>query len=240
MSTPNKRPPSGRGLAEVSNMSEIEWLRHRVATLEAELAQSRAQLQELDELRSRTFAMSAELERLRETRAGGAISGFLPAIERPRESAPFLRSPTPAAPAAPAASAASVAPPMQTPDQGIDFGAIAALSPEKLDDLPYGLITLDATGRVIHYNDTESRLVGLPKERVIGRNFFQEIAPCTRLREFEGRFRELVQDPVRVRVKTFDFVFRFAKGDQHVTVVITPSRVRGRFHMALLRRAVEA
>jgi photoactive yellow protein len=129
--------------------------------------------------------------------------------------------------------------PVHRPEQGIDFGAITELSPAQLDDLPYGLITLDATGRVVHYNDTESRLVGLPKDRVVGRNFFQEVAPCTRLREFEGRFRELVLDPARVRVKTFDVVFRFPRGDQHVTVVMTPAKVRGRFHVALLRRSIE-
>lgn len=126
--------------------------------------------------------------------------------------------------------------PTASPDQGIDFGAVARLSPEQLDKLPYGLITLDATGRVVHYNDTESRLVGLPKNRVVGRPFFGEIAPCTRVREFEGRFFELARDPARVRVVTFDFVFRFSSGDQAVSVVITPSRVRGQFHVALLRR----
>jgi photoactive yellow protein len=123
---------------------------------------------------------------------------------------------------------------------GIDFGAIAKLTPDKLDGLPYGLITLDSVGRVIHYNDTEARLVGLPKDRVIGKNFFTDVAPCTRLREFEGRFMELAADPIKVRVQTFDFVFRFAKGEQHVTVVITPARARGQFHMALIRRLRDA
>ncbi len=123
------------------------------------------------------------------------------------------------------------------PAQGIDFGAVAQLTPDKLDGLPYGLITLDARGRVIHYNDTESRLVGLPKDRVIGRNFFREIAPCTRIREFEGRFTELAADPIGVRVQSFDFIFKFARGEQHVSVVMTPGRVRGQFHLALLRRA---
>ena len=123
------------------------------------------------------------------------------------------------------------------PQQGIDFGAVAQLTPDKLDGLPYGLITLDARGRVIHYNDTESRLVGLPKDRVIGRNFFREIAPCTRIREFEGRFNELAADPFGVRVHSFDFIFKFARGEQHVSVVMTPGRIRGQFHLALLRRA---
>jgi photoactive yellow protein len=121
-------------------------------------------------------------------------------------------------------------------DQGIDFGAVSKLSPEELDSLPYGLITLDAKGRVIHYNDTESRMVGLPKESVLGRSFFGDIAPCTRVREFQGRFEALVKDPLRVRVQTFDFVFRFANGEQQVTIVMTPARLRGQYNLALLRR----
>lgn len=121
-------------------------------------------------------------------------------------------------------------------DQGIDFGAVSQLSPEELDALPYGLITLDARGRVLHYNDTESRMVGLPKERVVGKSFFGEVAPCARVREFEGRFEQLVRDPHRVRVQTFDFVFRFANGDQQVTIVLTPARLRGQYNIALLRR----
>lgn len=125
-------------------------------------------------------------------------------------------------------------------EQGIDFGAVSKLSPEALDALPYGLITLDASGRVLQYNDTESRLVGLPKERVIGRSFFGEVAPCTRVREFQGKFEELVRDPVRVRVQTFDFVFRFARAEHHVAITITPARVRGQFHVALVRRAILA
>jgi photoactive yellow protein len=124
--------------------------------------------------------------------------------------------------------------------QGLDFGAISKLSASELDDLPYGLITLDAEGRVVHYNDTEARLAGFPKERVIGRSFFEEVAPCTRVREFQGRFEDLVEDPHGVRVQTFDFVFRFDHSEQHVSIVMTPARRRGHYHLALLRRAIVA
>ena len=122
--------------------------------------------------------------------------------------------------------------------QGLDFGSVVNLTPSELDALPYGLITLDSEGRVLHYNDTESRMVGLPKEQVLGRSFFQEVAPCARVREFEGRFRDLVRDPLGVRVQTFDFVFRFPRQEQQVTIVITPARARGQFHVAMLRRSV--
>lgn len=123
---------------------------------------------------------------------------------------------------------------------GIDFGTVSRLSPEQLDNLPYGLICLDAQGRIVQYNDTESRLAQLPKSRVIGRNFFTEVAPCTRVREFEGQFYDLVRDPGRVRVRSFDFVFRFRHSEQHVTIVLAPARTRGLYNMALLRRSVVA
>jgi len=121
---------------------------------------------------------------------------------------------------------------------GLDFGSVSRLSPAELDKLPYGLICLDAQGRVVHYNDTESRLAKLPKERVIGRNFFGEVAPCARVREFEGEFKELVRDPSSVRVRSFDFIFRFNHSEQHVTIVMTPARQRGLYNIALLRRSV--
>ena len=123
---------------------------------------------------------------------------------------------------------------------GIDFGAVSRLSPEELDTLPYGLICLDAQGRVVHYNDTEARMARLPKGKVVGRNFFTEVAPCTRVREFEGQFQDLVRDPSRIRVRSFDFVFRFRHSEQHVTIVMTPARTRGLYNLALLRRSIVA
>ena len=123
---------------------------------------------------------------------------------------------------------------------GIDFGAVSRLSPEELDTLPYGLICLDAHGRVVHYNDTEARMARLPRGKVVGRNFFTEVAPCTRVREFEGQFQDLVRDPSRIRVRSFDFVFRFRHSEQHVTIVMTPARTRGLYNIALLRRSIVA
>lgn len=120
---------------------------------------------------------------------------------------------------------------------GIDFGAVSKLTPDELDGLPFGLIVLDREGMVVHYNDTEARMVGLSPDRVIGRSFFQEIAPCTRVREFEGRFKALVANP-SLRVQVFDFVFRFAREEQQVSIIITPGRRRGQFNLALVRRAI--
>ncbi len=145
---------------------------------------------------------------------------------------PYARSPGPPLPAE-----APAAPRVQHSLDGIDFGTISKLNEHEMDGLPFGLIVVDREGNVIHYNDTESRMVGLPAERVIGRNFFQEVAPCTRVREFEGRFRQLVSQP-GLRVQSFDFVFRFAQEEQQVSIVMTPSRTRGQFNIAMVRRAI--
>jgi PAS domain S-box-containing protein len=51
------------------------------------------------------------------------------------------------------------------------------LTPEEADALPYGLIMLDRSGRVIGYNEAESQLSRLDRPSVLGRNFFLEIAP---------------------------------------------------------------
>ena len=52
---------------------------------------------------------------------------------------------------------------------------------------------------------------------VIGRNFFSEVAPCTRVREFQGRFREGVE--AGVLEVTFGYRFRFADDrEKDVTV----------------------
>jgi photoactive yellow protein len=47
-----------------------------------------------------------------------------------------------------------------------------------LDALPYGAITMDAAGLVVHYNATESRAAGLSVDRLLGRDFFATIGIC--------------------------------------------------------------
>jgi photoactive yellow protein len=97
------------------------------------------------------------------------------------------------------------------------------LSAEEADALPHGLIVLDRSGIVIAYNGFESRLSGLARNRVLGRNFFLDIAPCTRVQKFAGLYRQMVEtgEPADSR---FDFLFRFSRGDQPVSIRMAYSR----------------
>jgi photoactive yellow protein len=91
------------------------------------------------------------------------------------------------------------------------------LSPEGADALPYGLIVLDPGGVVVGYNQAESRLSGLARSEVLGRHFFLEIAPCTRVRAFGGLYRRMVQSG-EPTIAQFDFVFRFSFGERGVFI----------------------
>ena len=96
------------------------------------------------------------------------------------------------------------------------------MTPDELDQLPYGMIQLDATGRILKYNAVESRLASLPQVQALGRQFFTEVAPCTKVQEFYGRFREGV---VRESLDTsFQFHFAFKQQPRDVTVRLFYSR----------------
>jgi photoactive yellow protein len=71
---------------------------------------------------------------------------------------------------------------------------LLALSPAALDGLPYGVVQMDLAGTVTRYNATESRYSGLPAERVLGRHFFRQVAPCSNNRLVAGRFDQAELD----------------------------------------------
>jgi photoactive yellow protein len=67
-------------------------------------------------------------------------------------------------------------------------------SSETLDQLDYGVVEMDISGTVLRYNTTESRYSGLPPDRVIGRNFFQTVAPCSNNQRVAARYQQAVLD----------------------------------------------
>jgi photoactive yellow protein len=96
------------------------------------------------------------------------------------------------------------------------------LSEREIDELPFGLIAVDFEGKIEQYNSYESSLARLSKERVIGRNFFRDVAPCTAVQAFQGRFERFVQEPGD-GAESFDFVFPFPFGRQHVKITFLRS-----------------
>ncbi len=121
--------------------------------------------------------------------------------------------------------AAAAAPPVAAAppdDKDSLLEAADTMTPAELDRLPYGMIQLDASGRILKFNAVESRLAALPQEQQIGRHFFTEVAPCTKVQAFYGRFREGVAH--EALDTTFTFHFAFKQNPRDVTVRLFYSR----------------
>ena len=107
--------------------------------------------------------------------------------------------------------------PTHTVNQVLELADIMA--PEELDHLPYGMIQLDRTGRILKYNAVESRLASLRQEDAIGKQFFTEIAPCTKVKEFYGRFMEGVLHESLDTSFRFHFAFKMSPRDVTVRLL---------------------
>ena len=72
--------------------------------------------------------------------------------------------------------------------------ALTAMSDLELDALDFGVVEMDHECRVLRYNAPESQLSGLPPERVIGRQFFRQVAPCSNNATVAQRFEAATLD----------------------------------------------
>lgn len=88
----------------------------------------------------------------------------------------------------------------------------------QLDDLPYGVIKLDKAGTVLSFNRAEGQMSRLEPSDVVGRNFFQQIAPCSRVQRFMGRFGNFLKG--HKFSEQFDFTYRFEHGVTRVRLLL--------------------
>ncbi|HEX6902917.1 MAG TPA: PAS domain-containing protein [Thermoanaerobaculia bacterium] len=94
------------------------------------------------------------------------------------------------------------------------------LAPEVVESLPFGFIRLDTEGNVVRFNSYESRASGLDPRTVLGRNFFHEVAPCTAVQEFAGRYERMVHAGLPA-VESFRYLFRFSGGERLVQIFLS-------------------
>jgi len=119
----------------------------------------------------------------------------------------------------------------------MDVRALDRASTEELDALSFGVIAVDADGVILQYNLYESRLARLDRQAVLGRRFFQDVAPCTRGPAFEGRVKACLDGPPG-GFDRFDFVYDFKFGAQEVTVELLRSAERPIVFLLVNRRRV--
>ena len=96
---------------------------------------------------------------------------------------------------------------------------IFAMDRAELDAYPHGVITLDPNGTIVRYNLAEAQLAHRDQATTIGLNFFRDVAPCTAVKDFMGRFEAFAQGTGSA-VERFDFTFKFAWGHQDVGITM--------------------
>lgn len=98
------------------------------------------------------------------------------------------------------------------------LGVADGLTSRDLDALPFGAIQLDREGTILQFNEYEANLSNRRAPETIGANFFRQVAPCTNVRGFYGRFLEGIESG-ELNV-TFDYRFEFRPQPRNVRVTL--------------------
>ncbi|MBC7929077.1 MAG: PAS domain-containing protein [Rubrivivax sp.] len=94
-----------------------------------------------------------------------------------------------------------------------------------LDLLPYGIIVTNEQGTILYYNTREEQIALRSREDVLGKNFFADVAPCTQVKEFHGRFKETMEG--KGHVANFHFTFPFPDQPREVEISLTSFENKG-------------
>ena len=101
------------------------------------------------------------------------------------------------------------------------------LTEEQLDRLPFGAIRVNAEGVILFYSRSQAEITHREPAAVLGRNFFAEVAPCTVVPEFYGRFRRGAL--IGTLSTTFEFVFDFEMQPVQVRITMHNAERPGEF-----------
>ncbi|HXI13207.1 MAG TPA: ATP-binding protein [Thermoanaerobaculia bacterium] len=99
---------------------------------------------------------------------------------------------------------------------------VATIDFATLELLPYGIIVLDGDGTILYYNAREEQITTRRREDVLGRNFFTEVAPCTKVATFYGQFRDTMAS--EGTTAEFKFTFPFPDRPRDVEIALTGFR----------------
>ncbi len=98
----------------------------------------------------------------------------------------------------------------------------------ELDLLPEGVIQVDTAGKILYFSPSQEQLSRRTKGTTVGLNFFTDVAPCTAVREFQGRFNDFVTMPAPATGHShidspFGFDLKFAWGSHRVSITLAKS-----------------
>ena len=108
--------------------------------------------------------------------------------------------------------------------------------PEK-NRLPFGLIRVDWDGTILEYNMAEAELMGVDRDWAIGKNFFNDVATCTKPEAFYGKFAQGVREGFLNVVFDYVFVHKGVSTSVKVNMVTMPDHIGRRTVMIMIKRS---
>jgi photoactive yellow protein len=122
--------------------------------------------------------------------------------------------------------------------EGVNLAELLPRIPDSVKDgLPFGLVKLDLTGKILEYNMAEGDLTGVSPAWALGKNFFDEVALCTKTQAFYGRFVEGVKKGFINAVFDYTFDHREVATKVKVHMVTVPDHLGRKNVMILVKRA---
>ena len=102
--------------------------------------------------------------------------------------------------------------------------------------LPFGVVKMDLTGKILEYNMAEAELTGTDPAWALGKNFFNEVATCTNTPAFYGKFVEGVKKVFLNAVFNYSFTHREAPTRVRVHMMTMPDSVGQKIVVMLVTR----
>ena len=122
--------------------------------------------------------------------------------------------------------------------EGVNLAELLPRIPDSIKDgLPFGLVKLDLTGTILEYNMAEGDLTGVDPKWAIGKNFFDDVALCTKTQAFYGRFLEGVKKGFLNAVFDYTFDHRDIATQVKVHMVTIPNHLGQKNVMILVKRS---
>lgn len=115
------------------------------------------------------------------------------------------------------------------------LGMLSLGESEAINRVAFGVVHLNEAGTIVGYSRQESELSGLRPEEVVGRNFFDEVAPCTNKADFRSLFAGVISGEREFAV--VDYTFPFRPRPVPVQVVMTHSHLLPKRFMLMIKRA---
>lgn len=82
------------------------------------------------------------------------------------------------------------------------------MSRSEVDSLGFGVVKVDDSGKIELYNRYEAELAGIEPSQAEGKNFFNQIAPCTNNRIVFGQFKTGVAQGVLDTCVNYTFTYK--------------------------------